>query len=299
MSMNVKTPASPQDTATSLRSAIFQMININKTFPVKLESVEVLKNITLNIKKGEFLVIVGPSGCGKSTLLHTLLGLEPPNSGQVFFDKMSIYDKFDEDGRSELRKNRLGIVYQQPNWVRSLSVLENTMVPLRLSGYDEEYARNKATEALRSVGMLSWGEYRPTELSSGQQQRVALARAIVTEPDVLVADEPTGNLDFKSGQMLMNLIANFNKQGVTVVMVTHDLEYMLFADRAVEMFDGKIVSENSDPRKYIEENKGRLKRGGSEIDAQFGADSSERVGAKKLKTATSNSGNIKVTVESL
>lgn len=242
-------------------STIFQTKSVFKTFYVKAQNVTVLKDINMVVNMGEFLVIFGPSGCGKSTLLHTILGLEQPTQGQVLFLNKYLYQDYDEDGRSSLRKRHIGMVYQQPNWVKSLTVKENIMVPLRLSGVTAQEAQTKADEVLRLVEMIDWRDYAPTELSSGQQQKVALARAVVTNPDVLIADEPTGNLDFESGQELMNLLSVLHKNGKTVIMVTHDLEYLSYAQRSLEMFDGKIVAEVTDPSHYVKQNHHSLKRG--------------------------------------
>ncbi len=220
---------------------------LGKTFSVKSQAVTVLKNINFAVRTGEFLVIFGPSGCGKSTLLHTILGLEQPTSGKVVFQGQSLYDNLTEDDRAELRKHQIGMVYQQPNWIKSLTAKENVMFALRLTGLTEPAAAAKAHTALEQVGMVDWSDYIPTELSSGQQQRVALARAIVTDPTILIADEPTGNLDYESGRQLMKLLKDLNSQGKTIIMVTHDLEYLSFAKRALEMLDGEIIQELTNP----------------------------------------------------
>jgi putative ABC transport system ATP-binding protein len=234
---------------------------IHKTFFVKAQNVEVLHDISMSVSRGEFLVIFGPSGCGKSTLLHILLGLEEPTKGDVVFMGKSLYSNLDEDGRSEIRKEHIGMVYQQPNWIKALTVKENVMFALRLSGMKVGQASTQALESLSLVGMTDWQDYIPTELSSGQQQRVALARAVVTNPDIIIADEPTGNLDFESGQELMKLLESLHKQGKTVIMVTHDLEYLEYAGRSLEMFNGKIVAELQDPSDYAKKNGNHMKRG--------------------------------------
>ena len=244
----------------NLKKIIIEAQNISKNFPVKALNVQVLSDVSLIVYKGDFLVLFGPSGCGKSTLLHILLGLELPTFGTVtFFDK-SLYE-MDEDGRTEFRKIHVGMVYQQPNWIKALTVRENIVFALRLNGYTPTDSDNKANQVLETVEMTQWADYIPTELSSGQQQRVALARAIVTNPDILIADEPTGNLDFESGQMLMTLLSKLNKEGKTIIMVTHDLEYLSFANRAVQMFDGKIMQEIDDPRNFISKKSQLYKRG--------------------------------------
>ncbi len=222
---------------------IIETDKLIKTFEVKSSKIPVLKDITTTIWQGEFVVITGPSGCGKSTLLHILLGLEPPTSGNISFFDQDLYSHLDEDGRTELRKKNVGMVYQQPNWIKALTVLENVMFALRINGETDEIARKKSQETLAMVGMLDWQDFIPTELSSGQQQKIALARAVITNPKVIIADEPTGNLDFKSGEELMQLLKKLNDAGKTIVMVTHDLEYLNFATRSLIMFDGKIVEE--------------------------------------------------------
>lgn len=214
-----------------------------KTFEVKSSRIPVLKEVTVTIWQGEFVVVTGPSGCGKSTLLHVFLGLEPPTSGSVSFFGQDLYKNLDEDGRTQLRKKNVGMVYQQPNWIKALTVLENVMFALRINGETDEIARKKSQDALEMVGMLEWQDYIPTELSSGQQQKVSLARAVITNPRVIIADEPTGNLDFKSGEEVMLLLKKLNDTGKTIIMVTHDLEYLTFASRSLIMFDGKIVEE--------------------------------------------------------
>lgn len=228
---------------TQTKISIIQAKNLSKTFEVKSSKVSVLKDITATIWQGEFVVITGPSGCGKSTLLHILLGLEPPTLGNVTFFGQDLYINLDEDDRTELRKKNVGMIYQQPNWIKALTVLENVMFALRINGETDEVARKKSQETLAMVGMLDWQDYMPTELSSGQQQKIALARAVITNPKVIIADEPTGNLDFKSGEELMQLLKKLNDNGKTIVMVTHDLEYLTFASRSLIMFDGKIVEE--------------------------------------------------------
>ncbi|HOD01477.1 MAG TPA: ABC transporter ATP-binding protein [bacterium] len=223
-------------------NSIVRVQNVYKSFHVGNQDVSVLKDVSLEVNPLDFLIIFGPSGCGKSTLLHTILGLEKPTNGQVYFMGNNIYESMDENDRSDFRKRHIGMVYQQSNWVQSLNVIENVVFPLLLLGWNKQRGLEKAREMLETVGMLDWQNYIPTELSSGQQQRVALARALVANPEVIIADEPTGNLDYDAGQDLMQLLTNLNKtKNNTIVMVTHDLEYLSFAKTAIRMFNGKIV----------------------------------------------------------
>lgn len=233
-----------------MSDSIIQIKNIFKSFHVGNQDVPVLKDISFNVKKGDFLIIYGPSGCGKSTLLHTILGLEAPTKGSIIFLDKDLYknsmgvDRI-EDERGEFRKNHVGMVYQQSNWIKSLSVIENVAFPLSLTGVDKIRREDLAKDALKVMEMAGWSNYAPTELSSGQQQKVALARALITNPEIIIADEPTGNLDFESGQELMQLLTNLNnKEGKTIVMVTHDLEYLKFAKNTVRMFNGQVVELN-------------------------------------------------------
>ena len=225
------------------QSSIIQVEDITKMFVIGEQEVQILKGVSFSVSFGEFVIIFGPSGCGKSTLLHIILGLERPSTGKVIFLDENIYDDTDEDYRSNFRKKHIGMVYQQPNWIKSLNVGENVAFPLMLLGMDKNIAFEKAIEILTKVNMEKWAKYIPTELSSGQQQRVALARSLINNPEIIVADEPTGNLDFTSGQDMMQLLHNLNaEQKKTIVMVTHDLEYLKFATSAVRMLDGKIVN---------------------------------------------------------
>ena len=230
------------DQPAQKKQTLIEVKNLFKSFKVGIKDVEVIKGITANIEFGDFTLIFGPSGCGKSTLLHMLLGLEPPTQGTVSFLGVDIYDKTDEDARSDFRKKHLGMIYQQANWIKALTVLENVAFPLMLLSIDKPRAMSKARELLKQLQMEDWANYKPTELSGGQQQRVALARALINNPDILIADEPTGNLDYASGEMIMQLFDKLNKEtGKTIIMVTHDLEYLKYAKGVIRMLDGTIT----------------------------------------------------------
>ena len=252
---------------------IFEIKDLNKEFIIGNDKIQVLKNINLLVENGDFMVIFGPSGCGKSTLLHCMLGLENPSSGSVNFMGKNLYLKsdfnqnrhlqkitskkekldIDEDERSEIRKRYMGMVYQQPNWIKSLTVIENVAFPLQLLGKTKADSLKKAWDLLDRVQMSDKGSYMPPELSSGQQQRIALARALTTDPSVIIADEPTGNLDYEAGQNLMTLLEELNqKSNTTILMVTHDLDYLKFSKSIVKMFNGEVVE------RYTEQTKGDL-----------------------------------------
>jgi len=274
---------------------IIRVEHLSKSFPVGAQMVPVLKDVSFTVEPLDFLIIFGPSGCSKSTLLHTLIGLEPPTSGKVIFLGKDLYGEkassikspvsrrenkknktlntkqlmpntnIGEDERSEFRKRHIGMVYQQPNWIRSLTVVENVAFPLLLLGQEREKSLAEAREMLAALEMSLWQDYLPSELSSGQQQRVALARALINSPKVIIADEPTGNLDYESGQELMELLVDLNKkQGHTIIMVTHDLEYLDFATKVIKMLDGRLVAfyEEKDKEKLMAEIKGKRGNGG-------------------------------------
>lgn len=209
---------------------------------MKTQEIKVLRGISINIYPGELVVILGPSGSGKSTLLNLILGLEPPSAGEVIFKGEPIHNQT-PDFIAELRKRHVGMVHQQANWIKSLNVIENVSFPLTLRSLPKHQILTKAKEKLEIFGMAGWSNFQPSELSSGQQQKIGLARALVTDPEIIVADEPTGNLDFKSGRKLVELLSELVKQGKTVIMVTHDLEYIEYADRIIRILDGKIFEE--------------------------------------------------------
>jgi putative ABC transport system ATP-binding protein len=227
-------------TNSAPQTTILELKEVHKTFQVGKNQLEIIKGVSFSINRGDFVILFGPSGCGKSTVLNILLGLEPPTTGTVEFLGDELY-QHNEDDRSEIRKNQVGMVYQQSNWIKSLNVLENVSFPLTLKGVSRPDREAKALEMLRLVDLESGAYQKPGELSSGQQQRVSLARALITDPVLIVADEPTGNLDSKASEEIMHLFKSFNEQEKTVIMVTHDLEYLRFASRAIQMTDGVVV----------------------------------------------------------
>lgn len=230
-------------------ATLIQTTDLHKSFHVGTGDVEVLKGINITIGSGEFAIIFGPSGCGKSTMLHTLLGLEAPTSGKVLVEGKDFYG-MTEDERSLYRRHKVGMIYQQALWVSSFSVIDNVSFPLHLLDTDPSQIRAKALASLTKVGMEQWADYTPTELSSGQQQKVSLARSMMIDPVVIVADEPTGNLDTVSGQELIATFSSLVDQGKSIVMVTHDLEYLKYATKIFHMVDGQVVEEYS-PTKRI------------------------------------------------
>ncbi|MFA9288252.1 MAG: ABC transporter ATP-binding protein [Weeksellaceae bacterium] len=248
------------------KKAYIQATNLTKSFQVRDGEVQVLKGINLSIQAGEFVIIFGPSGCGKSTLLHTLLGLEKPTGGTLEINDISFYG-MEEDQRAMYRRYHFGIIYQQPLWIASLNVHENVAFTLHLLDLPESEIKTKVTKQLEMVHMEQWAQYRPTELSSGQQQKISLARAMALDPNILVADEPTGNLDTVSGQELIESFCNLNKAGKTLIMVTHDLEYLRYGTHLVHMVDGQIVEElMHDDIQKLSKIKGKREIGGTLVE---------------------------------
>ncbi len=223
-------------------NVFIQAVDIKKVFPVEDMEVEALKGISVKVGKGDFAIIFGPSGCGKSTLLHTLLGLETPTSGNVYIDGKDIYS-MNEDERALHRRRTIGMIYQQPLWVGSLNVIENIKFPLHLLNLPDLEIEKKANETLSLVGLSNWALHAPSQLSSGQQQKISLARSLMTDPQLIVADEPTGNLDTVSGQDLMNTFISLIEKGKSIIMVTHDLEYLRYGTKIIHMIDGLVVEE--------------------------------------------------------
>ncbi len=218
--------------------------NLHKTFGKGHNANHVLKGVNLNIYSGDFTVIFGPSGCGKTTLLNCLIGLEPPDKGKIDVRGTEI-TSLEEDKRADFRARKFGIVYQMPYWVKALSVRENVALPLTITGSEEEHALKRADTTLEKVGINEVKNQVPTELSGGEQQRAGLARALISWPWIIVADEPTGNLDIESGKRMMDLLKKLSsKQKRTVILVTHNTDYLQYGTRQVAMEDGEIVGDS-------------------------------------------------------
>lgn len=214
--------------------------NLNKKFATRSGIVEVLHDINFSVPRNSFTIIFGPSGSGKTTLMNILSGLEPPTDGYITINDQDIY-KLDPDRRAHFRAKQMGIVHQTNYWVKSLNVLENVAMPLYLSGASKDEALKAARGTLEQVGMAQYAAYQPTVLSGGQQQRISMARALVAGNDIILADEPTGNLDSKAGQMIMDLLVACQKDlKRTVILVTHNIEYLPISDKQLYMLDGRV-----------------------------------------------------------
>ncbi|MFY8107525.1 MAG: ABC transporter ATP-binding protein [Bacteroidia bacterium] len=199
-----------------------------------------LDAINLTIENGEFTAIMGPSGCGKSTLLNLIGMLDNPSSGKYFFDGKEV-SALNEKQRANLRKSNIGFVFQSFNLIDELSVFENIELPLLYLGFNASERKKKVEDVLERLEITHRKKHFPQQLSGGQQQRVAVCRAIVSNPKLILADEPTGNLDSKNGEEVMKLLKDLNQQGSSIVMVTHSEEHAKYASRLIKMLDGKIV----------------------------------------------------------
>lgn len=242
------------------RNILISAKSVYKSFFTTVGEISVLKDADIDIYKQEFIIIFGPSGSGKSTLLHTLIGLEEPTKGSVQLLGRDLY-ALDDDERAMLRLEKLGIMYQQPVWVRAMDVLHNIALPLSFAGMSHRQSLNIAKTKLQSYGMQDFANYKPTELSSGQQQKISLIRALITDPEILVTDEPTGNLDIDSSNRLIEGLKELNIIGKTVIMITHELRYLAYADRTIYINDGRIagIYNKDESKSLIDEvvNKGK------------------------------------------
>lgn len=222
---------------------ILELNHIYKNYDQGKLSVPVLKDVTLHVDEGEYVAIMGPSGSGKTTLMNIIGLLDVPTSGEFVFDGHAIYNDNDKL-LSAIRNKSIGFVFQNFNLLPRESALDNVCLPLLYAGVSRRERKRRAAEALEKVGLGDRMSFKPTQLSGGQKQRVAIARAMVTNPKILLADEPTGALDSASGQQVMELFSKLNSEGMTIVMITHDAEIASFASRMVLIRDG-ILTENS------------------------------------------------------
>jgi putative ABC transport system ATP-binding protein len=222
---------------------MIRLVDVSKIYDGAGAKVTALANLSLTVAPGEFAALVGPSGCGKSTLLHIIGAVDLPTSGEVWVDGLALAQLSDR-ALSQFRRDRVGIVYQFYNLLPTMSAWENVALPALLRGLPARAARERAEERLREVGMLHRKDHWPHELSGGEMQRVAIGRALVNGPSVLLADEPTGNLDSKAGREVLELLARLNaERGVTVLLATHSQEAAAFARRVIHLRDGSISAE--------------------------------------------------------
>jgi putative ABC transport system ATP-binding protein len=223
---------------------IIELKDIWKIYQTGSVKVEAVRGVSLKIKKEEFVAITGASGSGKSTMMHLVGCLDTPSKGSIFLDGNDI-SLLGESNLAEIRGKKIGFIFQKFNLISTLTALENVMLPMEFQNDDNSDARKRATKLLEMVGLGDRLAHKPGELSGGQAQRVAIARALANNPDVILADEPTGNLDSKTGQTVMDFLCELHhKEGKTVVMVTHDLNLVRFAKRVVKLKDGEVESDS-------------------------------------------------------
>ncbi|HDM36371.1 MAG TPA: ABC transporter ATP-binding protein [Candidatus Syntrophoarchaeum butanivorans] len=216
--------------------------NLRKTFLLGEVAVEALKGVSIRVVRGEFLALMGASGSGKSTLLNLMGCLDRPTSGRVLIDGIDT-SRLSENELARIRREKIGFIFQQFNLIKTLNALENVALPMVFKGVERSRRISRAEELLEQVGLGDRRYHKPSKMSGGEQQRVAIARALANEPDIIFADEPTGNLDTAAGDMVMEILSGLNREGRTIVIVTHDPEVAERAWRILRMRDGRIVEE--------------------------------------------------------
>ena len=221
---------------------MIKTVALEKIFRTEEVETLALNKVSIEVKEGEFVAIMGPSGCGKSTLLNILGLLDNPTSGEYYLNGIEV-SRYTEAQRTKLRKGIIGFVFQSFNLIDELNVYENIELPLLYMGVSATERKKKVQEAMERMAIVHREKHFPQQLSGGQQQRVAIARAVVANPKLILADEPTGNLDSNNGQEVMNLLSELNKEGTTIVMVTHSQHDAGFASRTINLFDGQVVTE--------------------------------------------------------
>ncbi|MFH1405691.1 MAG: ABC transporter ATP-binding protein [Nanoarchaeota archaeon] len=223
------------------KKTVIELKNVVKKYFIGEITLEVLRGVNLEINKGEFVVIVGPSGSGKSTLMNQVGVLDVPTSGKILLEGEDI-SKMTESDLAQLRGKKVGFIFQQFNLIPTLTALENVILPTIFQNVPEEKRTKKALSLLNEVGLGERINHKPNELSGGQQQRVAIARALINDPEIILADEPTGNLDSKSGQQVMDLLAKLHSvEKKTIILITHDIDLVRYAQRTVHLKDGEVV----------------------------------------------------------
>lgn len=228
-----------------MNKSVMQMIDLKKTYRMGETEVHALQGVSLNVDVGDFLAVMGPSGSGKSTLMNIIGCLDRPTSGQYILEGVNV-SGLDRDRRAEIRNDKIGFVFQNFNLLPRTSAIENVELPLMYSmkhQLSDQQMLDRAKECLARVGLEGRGDHLPSQLSGGQQQRVAIARALVNDPAIILADEPTGNLDTKTSEEVMAALQNLNEEGKTIVLITHESDIAKFAKRVITLRDGLIISD--------------------------------------------------------
>lgn len=226
------------------KNAVIEIDNITKTYGAGATLVEAVRGISLKIHEGEFVAIMGPSGSGKSTLLHLLGGLDKSTSGRYILDSVAVND-MDDDSLAEVRNEKIGFVFQQFNLLSRTSAIDNVILPLTYGKGMKKDLQQRAAQALQAVGLGERAHHKPNELSGGQQQRVAIARALINNPSIILADEPTGNLDTKSGDEIMTIFDRLNNEGKTIVLITHERYIAEHTQRIIHLQDGRVIEDET------------------------------------------------------
>jgi putative ABC transport system ATP-binding protein len=221
---------------------MIQLNNIKKVYSIEDVETWALREVNLEIKKGEFVAIMGPSGCGKSTLLNILGLIDNPTEGTYMLNEQDV-SMLSESKRTDIRKGMIGFVFQSFNLIDELNVYENIELPLLYMGISASERKKRVEAVMEQLSMSHRRRHYPRQLSGGQQQRVAIARAIVAQPSIILADEPTGNLDSKNSKEVMNMLQQLHKQGTTIIMVTHSLHDASYAERIINLYDGQVVEQ--------------------------------------------------------
>ncbi len=222
---------------------MIRTVDLKKIYTTEEVETTALNNVNIEIKKGEFVSIMGPSGCGKSTLLNVLGLLDNPSGGEFYFLEHEVA-KYSERQRANLRKENIGFVFQSFNLIDELTVFENIELPLLYLGYSSSERKQRVNEVMEHMQIIHRTSHFPQQLSGGQQQRVAVSRAVVAKPKMILADEPTGNLDSAHGDEVMGMLTELNENGTTIIMVTHSPAYAEYGHRVIHLFDGSVVTEN-------------------------------------------------------
>jgi putative ABC transport system ATP-binding protein len=221
---------------------IIQLKNVHKDYQMGDSVVEAIGGVNLEIKKGDFLAIVGPSGSGKSTMMNLVGALDLATKGEIYLDSQDI-EHLEESDLAQIRGRKIGFIFQSFNLIPTLTAKENVMLPMMFQDYTEEQRQERGEKLLTDVGLSHRIEHFPNELSGGERQRVAIARALANDPEVILADEPTGNLDSKTGKDIIQMFKKLNMQGKTIIIVTHDSEIAKQAEHIIQLCDGKIIKE--------------------------------------------------------
>jgi putative ABC transport system ATP-binding protein len=235
----------------AMNNEVIRLVDITRHFKVGLEVVQALRGVSTVIKKNEFVALMGASGSGKSTLMNLVGCLDTPTSGQYFLSGHDV-SKLDDNELAEIRNKEIGFIFQTFNLLPRSTALENVMLPLIYAGIGKAERLERATSALDAVGLADRMNHKPNELSGGQRQRVATARALVNKPSLILADEPTGNLDSKTSDEIMTLMVNIHKAGNTIILVTHEESIARFAHRIIRLIDGKISSDEKNENVYVQ-----------------------------------------------